>query len=153
MHAAQAEILQFRFGVAMSKQQNCEAALERIITVLSRRREPDEKMLQEIAEVKRDLTRILEQQKQLTQQTQSLLDKPDLQRAIAAAKQRLQDVHARQEKLLDQTKSLNNAADAQAGALEAGLDQARKDLDSLIKDENAVFESTKNRAFPRRKKT
>src|SRR5262249_42603470 len=69
MRAAQADIGQFRFGTAMGKQQNCETALERIIVVLSRRREPDAKLEKQIAELARDLQRILNDQRELTKRT------------------------------------------------------------------------------------
>ena len=53
------DVSHFEFGMAGGKQRAAEAALERIIVVLSRRREPDKQLLKELANIRRELQRAL----------------------------------------------------------------------------------------------
>ena len=147
MHAAQTEILghdnePYGFGMAGGKQHAAETGLERIITVLSRRRDVDQQLMREIEQSRRELQRILEKQRELIKDNAGLKNKQELERAIAEAKKRLQDLYARQERVLNETRTLQNKPDPQADRLEGGLEDARQQLEALLKDQNQVFKDT-----------
>ena len=116
----------FEFGMAGGKQRAAETALERIITVLSRRRDVDKDLLKDIEKSKKDLQRILEQQKELTRQTKNIQSKADLQKSIADAKKQMQDIRDRQEKLKNQTDQMEKQADPNAKNFEQGVEEARR---------------------------
>ncbi|MCY3024538.1 MAG: hypothetical protein NTW87_36650, partial [Planctomycetota bacterium] len=147
MKAAQADISgkdnePYGFGIAGGKQRAAETGLERIITVLTRRRDVDEALMRDVERTRQELQRILERQRDLTKRTASVKDKQDLERSIAAAKKQLQDLYARQQRLLENTQKTQNTPDPQAAQLEAGIAAMRKDLENLIKDEKEVLKGT-----------
>ena len=147
MRAAQSDILgkdnePYGFGMAGGKQRAVETGLERIITVLSRRRDVDQQLMRDIDQSKRDLQRILERQRELTKQTANIQDKATLEKNIAEARKRVQELYARQQKLLDETRTMQNTPDPQAAALEAGVEDLRQQLDALIKEQTQVFNET-----------
>ena len=152
MTAAQSDIrgdtAGFGFGAANDKQKAGETALERIITVLSRRREPDQKLIQDAKEARAELQKILEQQRTLTKQTSNIMNKQDLEQSIAQAKQRLQEIRKNQQELMGQTQNMQNAPDPEAGKLEQDLADARRDLDKLIADENKILKDTADALSP-----
>ncbi|HEY3319361.1 MAG TPA: hypothetical protein VGP72_02655 [Planctomycetota bacterium] len=149
MRAAQTQIKDnFAFGTAGSKQRGAETGLERIITVLSRRRDVDKEMMKDIQRTANELRNILERQRELLKRTDDIRDKAALERSIAQAKQQLQDIRNRQEKLKEQTQNLQNTPDPQAGKLEESLASAQKDLEQLIKDQNQVFKDTVDQLSP-----
>jgi hypothetical protein len=86
MRAAQTDIREtFSFGTANGKQKSAEGGLERIITVLSRRRDVDKELMKEMEQANRELRKILEQQKELTKRTENIQDKKNLERSISEA--------------------------------------------------------------------
>src|SRR6185436_13936587 len=117
MADAQNKINSFSFGMAIHAQKGAEQGLERIITVLSRRREPDKQLMRDIDDAKRNLQKVLEQQKELTKKTNNIMEKQDLQKALQQAKQQLQAVRQRQQELNQQTKSMQPESDPHADDL------------------------------------
>jgi len=132
----------FEFGMAGGKQRSSEVALERIITVLTRRRDIDKDLLKDIDKAKRDLQKILDKQKELTRQTKDIMNKADLQKTIAEAQKQMKDIRDRQEKLKNETENLQKNGDPKADQLAAGLDQAHKDIENLIKEQEEIFKKT-----------
>lgn len=132
----------FEFGMAGGKQRASEVALERIITVLSRRRDIDKDLLKDIDKAKRDLQKILDKQKELTRQTKNIMNKADLQKTIAEAQKQMQDIRDRQEKLKNETTNLEKNADPKAANFAEGLEQAQKEIENLIKEQEEIFKKT-----------
>ncbi|MFH0939295.1 MAG: hypothetical protein V1899_08440 [Planctomycetota bacterium] len=81
------------FGIAGSKQRGAETGLERMIIVLSRRREMDQQLLKDISQTRRELQRILDRQRQLTQKTDNIMAEAAKEKDLGAAEElkRLQD--------------------------------------------------------------
>ncbi len=152
MRAAQADIREtFSFGTAGGKQRAAETGLERIITVLSRRRDVDKELMKEMEQANRELRKIIEQQKELTKRTENIQDKKNLERNIAEAKKQLQEVREKQQKLMNETKAMQPQSDPQADKFNEGIEQAQKDLENLLKDENKVFKDTVDNLSPAEK--
>src|SRR5208282_6257636 len=92
-----------------------------------------------------------ERQRELTALNKAIEDKQALQEHIAAAKRQLNDIHLREQALRQQTQALDTqggAEQAQAAALDAALDAARKDLDTLIADQGALANDTQAALSP-----
>jgi hypothetical protein len=110
MIGAQNDISGFLFGTAGAKQKGVETGLERVITVLGRRRETDyKKTLDEIKESMRELSKSLEEQRRLTQDTKNIQNKEDLQRQLGQARQQLSQIREQQEKLKNQTEKYKSS--------------------------------------------
>jgi hypothetical protein len=153
MRAAQADVSgkngePYGFGIANGRQRGAETGLERIITVLSRRRDVDQALMREIDQSRRELQRILDKQRELIKQTGNIQNKQDLERNIGAAKQALQEIRARQQKLLDETRKLQNTADPRAAGLDAAIDAAKIELELVLRDQNKVFKETVDALSP-----
>jgi hypothetical protein len=143
MNEAQTAIREkFNFGMAIGLQRNSETGLERIITVLSRRREPDQQILRDIDDAKRNLQKVLEQQKDLHKKTDNIMNKQDLQKSIDQARQQLKEVRQRQQELMNQTKGLQPDSDPRADGLANRIEDAKKNLENLIQQENDIFKKT-----------
>ncbi|HYG74543.1 MAG TPA: hypothetical protein VEK08_06020 [Planctomycetota bacterium] len=149
MRAAQNDIREtFSFGTAGAKQKNAEGGLERIITVLSRRRDVDKEMMKDIEQASRDMKKILDQQRDLIKKTDNIQDKKTLEQNIAQAKQQLQDLREKQSKLKDETQKFQNQSDPKAAGLEQQLASAAKELDDVIKQQNKIFKDTVDQLSP-----
>ena len=143
MNEAQTTIREkFNFGMAIGLQRNSETGLERIITVLSRRREPDQQILRDIDDAKRNLQKVLEQQKDLHKKTDNIMNKQDLQKNIEQARQQLKEVRQRQQELMNQTNGLQPESDPRADGLAGRIEDAKKNLENLIQQENDIFKKT-----------
>jgi len=153
MRAAMTDILghdnePYGFGMAGGKQHAAETGLERIITVLSRRRDVDQQLMREIEQSRRELQRMLEKQQQLIKDTAGIKNKQELEQAIAEAKKRLQELYERQQRVLNETRKLENKPDPQADKLEASIADSRQQLEALIKEQNQVFKDTAESLSP-----
>src|SRR4029079_8905651 len=102
-----------------------EKALERIITVLSRRRDVDKQLMRDVDDAKRNLQKLLEQQKDLHKKTDNIMNKQDLQKAIEQARQQLAQVRKQQNELMDKTKSMLPDSDPNADKFADSLENAK----------------------------
>jgi hypothetical protein len=142
MKSAQSRIASHSYSAASADQKASEAALERIILVLTRRRDVDKELMKEISQARKDMDRALEKQKELTQKTKNIENKEHLQKNLANAKKSLEDIQKRQKDLKDQTENLKNTADPKAEELAKSLEEASKELKKLIAEENAIAKDT-----------
>ncbi len=142
MTGAQNDIAKFNFGTANGKQRASETALQTIITYLSRRKKLDEQLMRDIDAAKKELQRILDEQKQLTRQDKAIKDKQDLMKSIAEAKQRLNDLKQLETGIRDQTHEMSSQANSEAAKLDAALAEAKKDIEGLIAEETAIKTET-----------
>src|SRR5579862_462237 len=132
MTAAQADITKFNFGTANGKQKASETALQTIITYLTRRKDIDAKTMKELEEMKKIALQNRDDQRKLNEATKAIKPAEDLQKDLAKMKQQLNDLKQREMDIRNQTQALNGKANAASDRLQADLDEARKNLETLI---------------------
>jgi len=142
MRGAQNDIQKFGFGIAGGKQRAAEQGLQRIITVLMRRRDVDKQLMKDIEAARKNLEKVRDEQRNITRKIENIMDKKQLEASIKEARSQVEQIQKQQQRLLDDTQKMSGDGDPKAAGFEKDLEAAKKGLETLIKDQEGVFKQS-----------